>query len=34
MVGKGGDYIIRGIEGEIYLCKPDIFKETYEKVDD
>lgn len=33
-VGKGGDYIIRDIEGEIYPCKPDIFKETYEKVDD
>ena len=27
-----GDYIIRGIQGEYYPCKPDIFKETYEKV--
>ena len=27
-----GDYIIRGIKGEIYPCKPDIFKETYEKL--
>jgi len=28
-----GDYIIKGIQGEIYPCKPDIFQETYEKVD-
>ena len=27
-----GDYIIRGIKGELYPCKPDIFKETYEPV--
>lgn len=26
-----GDYIIRGVKGEIYPCKPDIFVETYEK---
>ncbi|CAK7030420.1 MAG: hypothetical protein ENTA_03292 [Enterocloster clostridioformis] len=25
-----GDYIIHGIAGEIYPCKPDIFRETYE----
>lgn len=25
-----GDYIIRGVRGEIYPCKPDIFEETYE----
>lgn len=24
-----GDYIIRGVKGEIYPCKPDIFKKTY-----
>ena len=24
-----GDYIIKGIKGEFYPCKPDIFKETY-----
>ena len=24
------DYIIQGIKGEIYPCKPDIFKQTYE----
>ena len=27
-----GDYIIRGIAGELYPCKPDIFNETYEAV--
>jgi hypothetical protein len=32
-VGRVGDYIIKGIKGEFYPCKPDIFKMTYEKVD-
>ena len=27
-----GDYIIRGVAGEFYPCKPDIFAETYEEV--
>lgn len=27
-----GDYIIKGIKGELYPCKPDIFKQTYEPV--
>ncbi|CAK7056165.1 hypothetical protein [Tissierella sp.] len=27
-----GDYIIIGVEGEFYPCKPDILKKTYEKV--
>lgn len=27
-----GDYIIRGVKGELYPCKPDIFEMTYEKV--
>ena len=27
-----GDYIIKGINGEFYPCKPDIFDKTYEKV--
>lgn len=26
-----GDWIIKGINGEIYPCKPDIFEKTYEK---
>ena len=25
-----GDWIIRGVQGEFYPCKPEIFKETYE----
>lgn len=28
-----GDYVIKGIRGEFYPCKPDIFKMTYEEVD-
>ena len=27
-----GDYVIRGVAGEFYPCKPDIFEKTYEKV--
>lgn len=27
-----GDYIIKGVKGEFYPCKPDIFEQTYEKV--
>ena len=27
------DYIIRGVHGEFYPCKPDIFRETYEEVE-
>lgn len=30
MSAKVGDYIIRGVKGEIYPCKPDIFAVTYE----
>ena len=28
------DWIIRGIKGEIYPCKPDIFERSYEAVDE
>ena len=28
-----GDYIIKGIKGEFYPCKPDIFELTYDKLD-
>lgn len=28
-----GDYIIKGVNDELYPCKPDIFKLTYEKVE-
>lgn len=31
MRGDLGDYIIQGINGEIYPCKRDIFDKTYEK---
>jgi hypothetical protein len=27
-----GDWIIKGVQGEFYPCKPDIFEKTYEKV--
>lgn len=30
MIANQGDYIIQGIQGEIYPCKPDIFELTYE----
>lgn len=32
MTASPGDYIIKGVQGEIYPCKPDIFEETYELV--
>lgn len=32
MIGIVGDWIIRGIKGEFYPCKPDIFEATYEAV--
>ena len=28
-----GDFIIKGVQGEFYPCKPDIFEKTYEKVE-
>ena len=28
-----GDFIIQGVKGELYPCKPDIFRLTYEKVE-
>lgn len=28
-----GDYIIKGVNGELYPCKPDIFEKTYEIVE-
>ncbi len=32
MTAYVGDWIIQGIKGELYPCKPDIFEATYEKV--
>lgn len=29
-----GDWIIKGVKGEFYPCKPDIFAATYEEVED
>jgi len=31
--GMKGDYIIKGVRGEFYPCRKDIFEETYEVVD-
>jgi len=31
-LAKDGDWIIKGVHGEFYPCKPDIFKATYEAV--
>ena len=31
---KYGDYIVKGVHGEFYPCKPSIFKATYEKYGD
>ena len=33
MLASKGDYIIKGIKGEFYPCKPDIFEATYEEVE-
>jgi len=33
MTAETGDYIIKGIKGEFYPCKPDIFKQTYDPVE-
>lgn len=32
MTAAIGDYIIKGVKGEFYPCKPDIFEATYEKL--
>lgn len=34
MTAKEGDYIIKGVNGEFYPCKPDVFNKTYEKMED
>jgi hypothetical protein len=33
MTASAGDFIIKGVKGEFYPCKPDIFEATYEKID-
>lgn len=32
MIANEGDFIIKGVKGELYPCKPDIFHKTYEEV--
>jgi hypothetical protein len=32
MICSLGDYLIKGVKGEFYPCKSDIFEETYEEV--
>lgn len=34
MRGEIGDWIIQGVKGEIYPCKPDIFEATYEPAEE
>jgi len=31
-IASPGDWIIRGVRGELYPCKPEIFEDTYERV--
>jgi hypothetical protein len=32
-IAQDGDWIIKGVQGEFYACKPDIFEQTYEAVE-
>lgn len=32
MSARAGDWVIRGVKGEFYPCKPDIFDATYERM--
>ena len=34
MTARVGDFVIKGVAGEFYPCKPDIFEKTYEEVVD
>ncbi len=34
MKANPGDYVIRGVKGELYPCKLDIFNQTYEKIEE
>ena len=34
MTARLGDYVIKGVNGEFYPCKPDIFHKTYELIGD
>lgn len=34
MLAEPNDFIIRGVHGELYPCKPEIFEKTYEAVEE
>lgn len=34
MTGEINDWIIKGVKGEFYPCKPDIFEQTYEPIEE
>ncbi len=34
MIARKGDWVIKGVNGEFYPCKQDIFEKTYEKVEE
>ncbi len=34
MKAEAGDYIITGVKGEQYPCKPDVFRQTYELIEE
>lgn len=33
MIIRAGDFVIKGVEGEIYPCESSIFEKTYDRVD-
>ena len=33
MIATEGDYIIKGLRGEFYPCKPDVFNKKYEEIE-
>lgn len=34
MFGNPDDFLIKGVQGELYPCKPDIFAATYDPIED
>lgn len=34
LVATEGDFVIRGVKGEFYPCKPDVFASSYDQVSD
>ena len=34
MLGKPGDYLMKGVNNELYVCQKDIFEKTYEVIKD